>query len=405
MKTVAIITEYNPFHYGHLYQIERIKADLGEQTRIIAIMSGSFTQRGEIAIADKSTRAAAAIEEGVDLVLELPFPYCSSSAEFFAMGGVSILNSLGIVDYLVFGSECGDLQKLEKCAEIMSSDEYITAVSALQDSRESRELGYPSLCEKAFGVLSGAYEEGLFSPNNILAIEYIKALKKLDSSIKPYTIKRENSDYNDKALRGGKIQSASAIRPLFYSSPKKALEYIPDDARQIYLSAINEGVAPTEPDRLDSAVISFLRLNSPDAMKEIHDAKGGLYNRLHEISFEVNCISALMQQAETKRYTNSRIRRAIWNSYFGVTSSVIRSLPSYTQVLGMNGTGRQLLKEIKKKSGFPVITKPSSYEKYGDEVIRQKELSDKADSIFALATKKNVCGRFSLKLTPYVKKG
>ena len=404
MKTVAIITEYNPFHYGHLYQIETVKRELGEDTRIIAIMSGSFTQRGEIAVADKSTRAAAAIEAGVDLVLELPFPYSSSSAEFFALGGVSIANSLGIIDYLAFGSESGDVEKLTEYADIMCSDKFKEALSNLQDSADARELGYPALCQKALESVFVAKDEGLFSPNNILALEYIKAIKRLGSTIKPYTVKREGSDYSDINLREGKIQSASAIRPLFYSNPDAALEYIPECARTPYKNAINKDLAPTSQAVLDSAIISFLRLNSPETMNDIHDAKGGLYNRLHDISFEVNCISALMQ-AETKRYTNARIRRAIWNSYFGVTSSVIHSLPSYTQVLGMNGVGRQLLKEIKKKSDFPVITKPSSYEKYGIDVIRQKELSDKADSIFALTIKSSVCGRFSLKLTPYVKKG
>ena len=405
MKTVAIITEYNPFHYGHLYQLEQIKEAFGEDTRIISIMSGNFTQRGEIAIANKSTRAEAAVDSGVDLVLELPFPYSSSSAELFAFGGVSIANALGIVDYLAFGSECADIETLKKHADILSSGEFSSELKRLNECADYKELGYPALCELAYKNVAGSCPADLLSPNNILGVEYIKALRKAESKIEPITFKRAYSDYNDKELIGGRIQSATAIRSTIYSSIDQALEYLPEPSRAVYRRAIEKGDMPTIPEELDKIIISHLRLNSPEKMENIHDVDGGLYNRLHKLSFEANSISALMQLAETKKYTKARIRRAIWNSYFGVTSSVIHSAPSYTQVLGMNDTGRKMLKEIKTKSGFAVITKPSSYTELDGEVIRQKELSDRADSIFALAHKKAISGRFSLRLTPYVKKG
>ena len=405
MKTVAIITEYNPFHFGHLHQLSEIKAAFGADTRIIAVMSGNYTQRGEIAIADKSVRAKAAVDSGIDLVLELPFPYSSSSAEFFAFGGVSILNSLGIVDALIFGSESGDIEWLCERADILSSEKFLDEIKKLGESPDNKELGYPALCELALKNISPLKSEGLFSPNNILALEYIKSLKRLNSNITPVTFKRISSSYSSVDIIDGKIQSASAIRPLMNDeSIQKALSFIPKNAQGSYLEAYESGLLPTVPANLDSAIISFLRLNSPDEMKSIHDAGGGLYNRLHDASFEVTSISALINSAETKKYTTARIRRAIWNSYFGVTSSVIRSKPSYTQVLGMNKVGCAMLKEIKKKTDFPVITKPSSYHKLGDDVIRQKVLSDKADSIFALAQKTAVSGRSSIKMTPYVKK-
>ena len=244
----------------------------------------------------------------------------------------------------------------------------------------------------------------LTKPNNILAIEYIKALNSFDCDIEPITVKRVAAEYSSKDLGEGIIQSATALRPLFFSDPRSALAYIPSGAREVYSEALKDGRAPLDMSRLDLALISFLRLNPPRQTEDIHDASGGLYNRLHNISFEAVSISALMQKVETKRYTNSRIRRAIWNAYLGVTSSEIRSLPSYTQVLAMNTVGRALLKEIKRKSDFPVITKPASYKDMGDDVIRGREMANKADSVLVLAEKKAISGRFPLTFTPYVKK-
>ena len=160
---------------------------------------------------------------------------------------------------------------------------------------------------------------------------------------------------------------------------------------------------PSDASRLDLSVICSLRLNSPMASTDIHDANGGLYNRLCDMSAEATSISSLTAMADTKKYTKARIRRAIWNIYFGVTSSDVRTLPAYTQVLAMDNIGRSVLKRIKKMSDFPIITKPSSYKDYGEVVIRQKELSNKADSIFALTLKKADSGRFPLIFTPYVK--
>lgn len=405
MKTVAIITEYNPFHNGHKYQIDAIRASFDEDVAIIAIMSGNFTQRGEIAVADKLIRATAAVECGVDLVLELPFPYSMSSAEFFARGGVYIANRLGIVDYLAFGSELGDIDALRSVARNMSSAKFADRLSECLADKALASLGYPTLCEQVYNELYGEELDcSFFSPNNILAIEYIKAIESQKSSIIPMTIKRRGSGYNDEFDSDTDMQSATAIRSLLSRGDNSALDYVSNFAKPVYESAISNGMMPTEPSRLDVAVISFFRLSSPSDMCNIHDAAGGLYNRLCDASAEADTILSLTSKTETKRYTNARIRRAIWNSYLGVTSSDVCSYPQYTQILAMNTTGRSLLKRIKKMTDFPIITKPSDYTSYSDEVVRQKSLSDRADSVFALAHKKTVSGRFSLRLTPYVKK-
>ena len=404
MKVAAIITEYNPFHNGHKYQVDKIRELLGDDTVVIAIMSGNFTQRGEIAIADKTVRAKAAVECGVNLVLELPFPYSMSSAEFFAKGGVYIANALGIVDYLVFGSECGNIRELSDIASIMLSSEYQLYLDSLKNSPDYRDAGYPELCEKALSDIYGKeFSRDFFSPNNILGIEYIKALKSLSSSIEPLTIRREGAGYLDIINPMAEFQSASAIREEIACKNLSALDFVPQNAKNIYIKAIDEGKMPSDISRLDLALISFFRLNSPKADLDIHDAAGGLYNRLCEMSAEATSISNLTKRTETKKYTTARIRRAIWNSYFGVTSSDIRSMPSYTQVLAMDSTGRTALKRIKKVTDFPVITKPSSYKDMDERVVKQKEMSNKADSVFALTLKVANSGRFALTFTPYVK--
>ena len=404
MKVAAIIAEYNPFHNGHKYQVDKIRQLLGEDTAVIAIMSGNFTQRGELAITDKTIRARAAVECGVNLVIELPFPYSMSSAEFFAKSGVAIANSLGVVDYLVFGSECGDVNLLSDIASTMLSSEYQLTLEAIRDLPENRECGYPELCEMALSKIYGKdLDRSVFSPNNILAIEYIKALYSLKSNIVPLTVRREGAGYLDIINPMAEFQSASAIREEIYENNISALEFVPKQAKDVYLDAISIGKFPAEISKLDVAVISFFRLNSPPADINIHDAAGGLYNRLCEMSAEATSISNLTNLSETKKFTSARIRRAIWNSYFGVTSSDVRTLPSYAQVLGMDALGRSVLKRIKKESDYPVITKPSSYKKLGDDVIRQKELSNRADSVYALTLKMPNSGHFALTYTPFVK--
>ena len=404
MKVAAIISEYNPFHLGHEYQVKELRRTLGEDTAIIAVMSGNFTQRADTAVCDKTIRAAAAVECGVNLVLELPFPFCMSSAEFFAKSGVRIIDRIGVVDYLSFGSECGDITEICDIASVMSSDEYSLTLESLMNNSEYKEFGYPELCQKALGIVYGKeITREFFTPNNILGIEYIKALHAESSSVAPVTIKREGAGYHDIINPMTEFQSASAIRAELSCGNVSALDYVPKNAKNIYLKAMEDGKMPSDSSRLDLGVISSFRLNSPSADVDIHEAAGGLYNRLCDMSAEATSISSLTNMTETRKYTKSRIRRAIWNTYFGVTSSDVRALPAYTQVLAMDTVGRSLLKRIKKMSDFPVITKPSSYKDLGEDVIRQKEMSNKADAVYGLTLKNANSGRFPLTFTPYVK--
>ena len=404
MKTVAIIAEYNPFHNGHKYQIDKIREILGEDTAIIAIMSGNYTQRGELAITDKTVRAKIAVLCGADLVVELPFPFSSSSAEFFARSGVKIATEIG-ADYLAFGSETGDIELITKIADTMMSDAFLTTLNDIKANKDYAALGYAQILEKAYSVVTdGNLDFDITGSNNILALEYVKAIKYFGSSIIPITIKREGADYKSTDInRAYPYQSATSLRAGLYKNDNSAAFYMPSIAYNELMRAKLDGLAPSVADTLDSAVISSLRLNTASEI-DIHDADDGLYNRLCAISMKTNSISSLTALAETKKYTKARIRRAILYSFFGVTSSMVKEYPRFTQVLAMNDSGRRVLKGIKKSESFACITKPSDFTHLSPEIISQKELANKADAIYALTLPGNVPGSYPLTFTPFVKK-
>ncbi len=404
MKLAAIIAEYNPFHNGHKYQIDKARELLGEDLAIVAIMSGNYTQRGELAITDKTCRAKAAVLGGVNLVIELPFPYSCSSAEIFATSGVHIAESIG-ADYLIFGSECGDIDALKRAADVLSSEKFKQNVAEIRADKIRNAMGYPQIVEAAYRKCDDAdIQLDISTPNNILAIEYIKAIKALGTGITPITVKRSGAGYSDSDIvRGQALQSATAIRCLMTKLDSSAFEYIPSLSKIAFDEAIARGLMPASFEKLSPAIISSLRLNTSSDVK-IFDADGGLYNRLSKFSMKTNSISSLAAMAETKKHTKARIRRAIINSFFGVTSSLVKELPAFAQVLAMDEVGCQALKRIKKTTSFPCITKPSDYADLSPEVVSQKETSNKADAVYAISLPGEIPGTFYLTYTPFVKK-
>ena len=402
---VGIVCEYNPFHNGHLYQIEKIREEFGDDTNIVAIMSGNYVQRGGVAITDKGIRAKCAVESGVNLVLELPFPYSMSSAEYFSRSAIHILDSIKCIDYVSFGSESGSIDELIKVAEIMLSSEYIQELERLSNDNESKKNGYAALNELALNNLLGASERNVsLTPNNILAIEYIKAIISFGSTMKIHTVKRVNNNYSDENILSGNIQSATAIRKSIEQKDISALEFTPNITKNIILNAISSGDFPCDDERISPAVISSLRLNFPSYFESIHDTSGGLYNRLRDLSFKTNTLNNLICAAESKNFTKARIRRTLFYSLLGVTSSQFKDLPAYTQLLAMDSKGRAILKGIGKHSCFPVLTKPSDLDKLPENALPQKKLSDMADSIFQMTKPIPKDGNEALRFTPYVKK-
>ena len=402
--TVAIISEYNPFHSGHEYQIKAIREKFGEDTNVIAVMSGNFTQRGELAIADKYLRAEWAVRCGVNLVLELPFPYSMSSAEIFAKAGVGIINALGIVDAISFGSESGDLEALLTCAENMLKPDYKEAFLALKLSNETKNLGHPALTELAYKKAFSSDATVLREPNDILALGYIKAIRELNSQLEIHTVKRLGAGYLSEKITNDVHQSAMSIREALTRGDDSYIKNLPEAMRDSFATALSENEFPTNEDKLSTALISHFRLNTRDDDKFIFDARGGLYNRLKNASIEATDIKSLVSASETKKFTNARIKRAIWYSFFGVTSSDVKAAPSFSVILAFDKKGQALLKSIKMKSDFPLITKPSATDELPEAAMNAKRLSERADSVFQLAKPKNVSGADALRRTPFVKK-
>lgn len=360
VKITGIIAEYNPFHNGHKYQIEEARKF---SDGIVAIMSGSFVQRGGIAITDKWTRAQIAAENGVDLVLELPVIYSMNTAQKFASGAVKILDKTNVIDNLYFGSECGDIKKLSDAAKILLSEgeEISQKIKSLLDSG----MSYPMAREKAY---EGHIENGILSkPNNILAIEYIKALMQSGSKIKPVTLARKGTGYHD-SFSSENIASASAIREMIFKG-EKVDKLVPCDDFRIYDESI-----------LNASVISKLRTMTKEELSNINDVTEGLENRIKEAINFAASTDELCNIVKTKRYPMSRIRRIVFSALLGITKDIINEDVNYVRVLAANETGAKIIKEIKEKSEIDIITKVADYKK--DSLPFEKDIL--STDIFAL---------------------
>lgn len=369
----GIICEYNPFHNGHLHQINEIKKVSDEP--IICVMSGNFTQRGEAAIVDKYARAEMALSAGADLVFELPMPYCVSSAEYFASAGVHILAGLG-VDKLCFGSESADADKIIKIAEIACSPEFKSECAQLSKKEGSAAAYFDLLAER-----SG--EKNILS-NDILAIEYAKAIIKNGYGMRIYPIKREGSGYLDAALEDGKNPSATAIRETLRGGD---LERVADFVPQSTLDILG-GSELADIQRIKDGILLFLRLMDADRI-DVAVADRGLVNRILSTAHECVGYDEFIAKLQTKKYTSAAIRRAIIYILLGIKRTDLEALPTHTVLLGANDRGRGHLNSIRKSDKvLRIITKPADAEN-----CRQTELSRKADALYTMCFEsKRECG-------------
>ncbi len=400
MKNVGIVCEYNPFHNGHKHQMDTLRASGAEC--IVCVMSGNFVQRGEPSMIDKYIRAEMAVKCGADLVLELPFPYSSLSAEQFARAGVYLLDAVG-VDTLSFGSECGDADKLTQAAEIISSDNFREKFSLLQRN------GTPSATAffEAFEQVSA--QTANFKSNDLLGISYIRAINEFQSQIKPFVIKRLGGGYNDTSVDGS-MPSAMAIRRLINNgeTDKKTLgEIMPWEAANTLLSAFESNTAPVSEAALFPYIQSFFRLHSPEEIKSratslcggegILDDGDGIINRICACAMQSATSEEFYKTLFNSRYTDTRIKRVILYSLFGVSDIFRGSLPEYTVLLGASSRGREYLSSIRKNSKINIITKPSDAP---DGV--QSELSRRADSLYTLLMPQTQKSDYFIKKSPII---
>ena len=359
MKVLGIIAEYNPFHNGHLYHLqESIRIAAPDYT--VCVMSGNFTQRGEPAMADKWNRAAAAVKNGIDLVLELPFAFACNNAEYFAAGAVDILNRLGCVTHLSFGSEAGELSALNGAAEYLSceDEELKNSIKEFAD----QGMSFPKARYEAVKKCRGdSYSDVLKSANNILAVEYLKQLHLTGSKMEPVTVKRYGTGYHDKDSFED-IASASAIRDKLSKSDsiKEVSTFLPIETCQV-LQNIDRGVNLSFNDFYQLLLYQILTSDA-ERLGSVLSATEGLENRVKKAAAESADMNSMIKAVLSKRYTYTRIHRLLTHILIHLDKESFRYIRdnhiNYARVLGFSRKGASLLKQIKKEElgSIPVLT-------------------------------------------------
>ncbi|MBN7574764.1 nucleotidyltransferase [Clostridium sp. 2-1] len=355
----GIITEYNPFHKGHEYHLSKAKSDTNADA-IVCVMSGNFMQRGIPAIIDKWKRAEMAIKNGVDLVLELPLVYSISSAEHFAFGSVSLLNSLGVIDHLYFGSEEGNVSILEDIAKVLVS-EPLRYKKLLKDNLD---LGLPFHLSRANALKdylnSNKLLDTISNSNNILGIEYIKSLIRLNSEIVPKTIKREGSLYNDINISASFASATSIRKHLKEKSLNDLADIIPKASYDILLD-LSSSKYPFIFEEDTFKYIKYKLLTNERSLSNLPDVSEGIDNKILKEILRSNSLNELILNSKSKRYTYTRISRILLQSFLNLEDfdllNLSKSPVPYARVLAFNSTGQRILKSIKTNSSINLITK------------------------------------------------
>lgn len=379
MKTAAIICEYNPIHNGHKYQIARTRELCGADF-IVAIMSGNYVQRGDVAIYSKELRARSAIVCGADLVLELPTVFAMQSAEFFAKGGIEIANATGIIDFLSFGAETDNIEALSEIARVLSDEPQ--KFTALLKAHLDNGIAYPSARANAItGILGSEAAKLISTPNNILGVEYCKALISSQSPITPITIKRMGAEHDSAIAKDG-FSSATNIRQLLLSGNiQSAFSYIPEECHQIFRNA---EIHIT--DSMEKAIIAELIKIPVSQLSTIADIGEGLENRIKSAALQSETLENLVDMIKTKRYTHSRIRRILLSAYLGITDAHRRQSAPYIKILDHNEKGQKLIARMKKTASLPIVRNTSQINKLKNTEIKnfweRERLMDKLYEMF-----------------------
>ncbi len=381
MKIAGIIAEYNPFHNGHALMIKKTRA--AGFSHIAVVMSGNFTQRGEAACMLKSARVRAALQSGADLVMELPLPFAVSSAENFAYGAVSILASLGCIDTLSFGSECGDIKRIKECANL------ITSLNGSKRLSELLALGYSFPKARAL-ALGGEMSEFLQNPNDTLAIEYLNAIKKTGKAINVFAVKREGAGHDEetvseKAPESEASASASKIRSIISKGQiEEAEKFLPPSCAKILAEEFAALRAPFLNEKAEPLILSQLRRMDINEISRLPDVSEGLEFRIKRAVQSACSLDGLYNAVKTKRYTLARIRRIILYAFLGIDRSFMATKPPYIRVLGFNSSGAEILREAKKSAELPIITRHADFEKTDDFSRKIYALECRATDLYSL---------------------
>lgn len=360
MEIAGIVAEYNPFHNGHLYQINQTKFETHADA-IIAVISGNFSQRGEATITDKFTRTKMALLNGVDLVLELPVPVATASAERFAEGAISIFEQSQIVSLLSFGSECGNIPLLKKIATTLI-DEQNTLDQSIKNHLKNG-LSYPRAREKALIDFLGTQQnetesllmDTLKSPNNILGIEYMKALAKFQSSIMPFTIKRKDAAYHDTSINGS-IASATAIRNELHNGSMQHISSMPDTASKLLKSTFLPSM-----EKLSAFLHFKLMFSKAEELYTTWDIPADLIHTFMKHVQDNPSYTELVNRCTSKTYTKATVQRSLLRILLDIKNEDLMGSLSpltvpYIRVLGCRKSSTHLLKVLSSRAKVPVIT-------------------------------------------------
>ncbi len=378
MRVVGIVTEFNPFHNGHALLLERAREAMGEDTAVVCCMSGDFVQRGEAAVWSKFARAEAAARCGADLVFELPLPWALSSAEGFARGGVGLLAALGVVDCLCFGSECGETEPLERAAEALLSP----ALAA--ELRRELESGIPFAAARQRALAAVTDEETarlVETPNNILAVEYIRAIYELGLDLGFMTVRREGAEHDGQGE--GSIRSASELRSRI-AAGKSCSGFMPDAALAVFEREAERGRGPVLMETLEPMLLARLRMLPDEEFSRLPDASEGLGNRLRAAVRDEPTLDGVLAAAKSKRYALSRIRRMTMCACLGVREGMAEGVPPYARLLAASERGRELLRRAQDKSRIPIITKAAAARQLPRETLSVFELGSGARDLYVL---------------------
>ncbi|MCD9023301.1 nucleotidyltransferase [Cohnella silvisoli] len=368
MSTVGVIVEYNPLHNGHLYHLQQSRK-ITQADHVVAVMSGHFLQRGEPALADKWARAEMALRAGCDLVLELPVAYSAQPAQWFAYGAIALFEAAGVVDSFCFGSESGDLESLELMASLLSEEppEFV----GLLGTRLKEGLPYPS----AFTAAAKAYLQNkgldglafsLEQPNHTLGLHYLMALRKINSNITPYTLRREKSDYGQSDITDVHIASATALRKVLLGesgSLEQLASYVPASTLEILQREMNAGRAPIHWELYARPLFHELFRQDEQQIAAYAEVTEGLEHRIRNVltGLPEMTVAALLQALKTKRYTQTKLQRMLLRILLGHHKEMLNAERlaagiEYIRVLGFNERGQRLLHEMRNKAKVPVVT-------------------------------------------------